>query len=129
MNFIKDFLLEQYEKGNYVLVGGDWNQCPAGFTPGYREHVFDTLSLLYGEDAYLPGDWTWAYDAAAPTNRRVMKPYDPETSPTTVIDYYLLSPNIELLSVKTDHLGFESSDHNPVRIKVKLKISSLPCWS
>ncbi len=124
MEYIREFLLKEYQVGNYVLVGGDWNQCPAGFTPGYSAHIFDTLSLLYIEDNYLPGDWTWAYDPDVPSNRRVLKPYDPVTSPTTVIDYYLLSPNIELLSVKTDHLNFENSDHNPVRLKVKLKGSN-----
>ena len=124
MEYLKEFLLEEYRKGNYVLAGGDWNQCPAGFTPGYTEHLFDTVNLMYIEDEYLPGDWTWAFDPAAPTNRRVLRPYDPGTSPTTVIDYYLLSPNIELVSVKTDHLGFEHSDHNPVRLKVKLKTAN-----
>src|SRR5207249_144599 len=28
MAFLKDLLLKEYEKGNYIIVGGDWNQCP-----------------------------------------------------------------------------------------------------
>ena len=26
-------MLEEYEKGNYIVVGGDWNQCPPDFKP------------------------------------------------------------------------------------------------
>jgi exonuclease III len=39
---------------------------------------------------------------------------------TTVIDYFLLSPNIELLEVKGIDEGFENSDHNPVSMRIKL---------
>jgi exonuclease III len=47
--------------------------------------------------------------------------YDPATTTTTVIDFFLLSPNIEAISVDCINLNFENSDHNPVRIKVKMK--------
>jgi exonuclease III len=47
--------------------------------------------------------------------------YDPLTTTTTVIDFFLLSPNVESISVKCINLSFENSDHNPVLIKIKLK--------
>jgi endonuclease/exonuclease/phosphatase family metal-dependent hydrolase len=120
MDYLRTFLLEEYHKGNYVIVGGDWNQTPYGFRPGFPSHRFDTINLTYVEKDFPAGDWTWAYDPAIPTNRRVTVPYDRENSLTTVIDCYLLSPNIALKQVTTVNTEFVFSDHQPVRILVKL---------
>ena len=40
---------------------------------------------------------------------------------TTLIDFYLVSPNVEILEVKTIDLDFKYSDHQPISLKVKLK--------
>jgi len=120
MDFLKEFLLAEFEKGNYVLTGGDWNQSPADFAPGFSEDVFDTENLTYIEKGYPALDWTWAYDPATPTNRRVMTPYKRGESPTTVIDFFLLSPNLELLDVHGIDLQFAYSDHQPVVMTFKL---------
>ena len=37
-----------------------------------------------------------------------------------VIDGFILSPNVELVSVNTLDEGFTYSDHNPVKLQVKL---------
>ena len=121
MDYLHEFLMEEYEKGNYIIVGGDWNQTPFGFQPAFEHNTFDTVQLTCIEGKYLPGDWIWFYDPTVPTNRRLAIPYDPALSPTTVIDFYLLSPNIEPIEVQGIDLGFVSSDHQPVLAKVKLK--------
>jgi endonuclease/exonuclease/phosphatase family metal-dependent hydrolase len=121
MDYLHQFLVDEYKKGNYIIVGGDWNQTPAGFQPEFEHNIFDTIQLVYVEEDYLPGDWTWLYDPTVPTNRRVAKPYDPAVSPTTVIDYYLLSPNIIPVDIQGVNLGFVPSDHHPVLAKIKLK--------
>ena len=123
MSFFKVFLQSEYKKGNYVIVGGDWNQTPYGFAPELPSHQFDTVSLVYVEKDYLGPEWTWAYDTKLPTNRRVATPYDKSTSLTTVIDYYLLSPNIILDEVETLDVDFQYSDHQPIRLRVKLNLS------
>jgi endonuclease/exonuclease/phosphatase family metal-dependent hydrolase len=120
MAFMKDFLLEEYGKGNYVLVGGDWNQTPYGFPPELPGHRFDTLDITYVERDYPSSEWIWAFDPLMPTNRRVDLPYDPSTSLTTVIDCYLLSPNIALEGVHTIDVGFRYSDHQPVELHARL---------
>ena len=120
MTFLKEFLLYEYEKGNYVIVGGDWNQTPFGFDPVVPAHQFDTINLTYVVQDYPAADWNWAFDTTLPTNRRVAVPYNRSTSLTTVIDYYLLSPNINLQEVKTIDVDFEFSDHQPVQLHVRL---------
>ncbi len=121
MEYLHSFLMEEYGRGNYIVVGGDWNQTPAGFHPMFEGNVFDTVQLAWVEEDYLPGDWTWLCDPEVPTNRRVDIPYDPAVTRTTVIDYYLLSPNIEALEVKGVQLNFRNSDHNPVLASIRLK--------
>ena len=121
MDYLKDFLLAEYSGGNYVVVGGDWNQCPAGFIPAFNGEVFDRDELTFIEEGYPAASWTWAYDAAIPTNRRVMIPYTRGKTPTTVIDFFLLSPNIELIATSGIDIEFTPSDHQPVIMSFKLQ--------
>ncbi len=114
MAYLKKFILNEYASGNYVLVGGDWNQCPPFFSPRFNEQPFDSLNLSYIPEDYLPEGWTWAYDRSVPSNRRVVMEYTRGKTLTTVIDFFLLSPNLRLASIKAIDLGFENSDHNPV---------------
>jgi hypothetical protein len=37
----------------------------------------------------------------------------------TIIDFFVASPNLEVLDVAARDLGFLNSDHNPVRILVR----------
>ncbi|MCD4793942.1 MAG: endonuclease/exonuclease/phosphatase family protein [Bacteroidales bacterium] len=120
MEYLKTFLTEEYNKGNYIIVGGDWNQCPPGFKPNFKDNIMDNETRTNIDEDYLE-DWHWLYDNKLPTNRRVATPYIKGKTLTTVIDFYLLSPNIEAVSVNNIDVGFEYSDHQPVKAVVKLK--------
>jgi endonuclease/exonuclease/phosphatase family metal-dependent hydrolase len=120
MEYLRSYLLAEYKKGNYVIVGGDWNQTPYGIEPELPSHLFDTDNLTYVEKDYPAPGWTWAYDPSFPTNRRVAIPYNRDSSLTTIIDCYLLSPNIVLENVETIDLNFEYSDHQPVILQASL---------
>lgn len=122
MQYLKTILEEEYQKGNYVIVGADWNQCPPNFD-------YDTFSKNNSEDYsqtniaedYLPKDWQWGFDAKIATNRKLSTFYEKGKTFTTLIDFYLVSPNVEILEVKTIDLDFKYSDHQPISLKVKLK--------
>jgi endonuclease/exonuclease/phosphatase family metal-dependent hydrolase len=122
MNFLREYVLNEYDKGNYIIAGGDFNQCP----PGYDVNKFLPVGGYNGfippagNFDLLPDGWLWCYDPDVPTNRHVETPLDDKTF-KTLIDYYLISPNIELLYVKTIHMNFEYSDHQPVLMQVRLK--------
>ncbi|MBU1344027.1 MAG: endonuclease/exonuclease/phosphatase family protein [Proteobacteria bacterium] len=120
MTYLNNFLVKEYEKGNYVIVGGDWNQCPPGFDPDFDRNLMDNENRMDIEKDYL-SKWQWAYDKKIPTNRRLIAPYDEKTTLTTVIDFFLVSPNIEIKEVHGIHLNFEHSDHHPVKLEIKLK--------
>ena len=121
MDFMKEILISEYEDGNYVIAGGDWNQTPHDFIPAFDGDLFDEEDLTYIEADYPAPEWTWAYDASTPTNRRVKIPYIKGQTSTTLIDCFLLSPNVQMLEVKGITLGFAYSDHQPVTLKFKIK--------
>lgn len=120
MDALKAFVEGEYAKGNYVVVGGDWNQCPPGFDP----KTFKKSESAYDQQN-VPGDflpeWTWAFDPSVPTNRKVAAPYDADSTFTTVIDFFLLSPNIEALQTDGMDLDFAFSDHQPVVVDLRLR--------
>jgi len=120
LQMIRDLALKEFEKGNYVVIGGDWNQNPPGWN-GYLDNNYKAKIAWPIQTDYMPSEWKWAFDPSVPTNRGVTEPFDKSSTETTILDYFLISPNLELLEVKTLDMGFEFSDHHPVQIKLKLK--------
>ena len=55
-----------------------------------------------------------------PTNRDVDMSYQKGKTKTTIIDFFVVSPNITVESVKTIETGFENADHQPVIMKIKI---------
>lgn len=120
MEYLKKYLLKEYEEGNYIIVGGDWNQCPPDFKPKYDVDIFDNENYSIIDTEFLPENWQWAYCDSIPTNRRLTEAYSRGQTPTTTIDFFLLSPNIQLINTFALDFAFENSDHNPVLAKIKL---------
>jgi len=120
MEYLKKFVKAEYKKGNYVVVAGDWNQCPPNYKSNFKDNLQDNENRTDISTIFLP-KYNWMYDNSLPTNRRVSAPYKKGETLTTVIDFYLLSPNIESISVKNVDLGFEYSDHQAVKAVIKLK--------
>ncbi len=116
------FMVEEFNKGNYVVVGGDWNQNPAGFDSTAILHNYRVKTIKPPIPAdFLPEGWQYAYDPKLPTNRDVDIPYSEGKTKTTLIDFFVLSPNIDLISAETIPTGFVESDHQPVSLKVILR--------
>lgn len=111
MEFLKEYLTTEYHKGNYIIVGGDWNQFPPGIKKYQDEYDLNKTTLIPSD--YIPQDWTWAVDYNTPTNRSLEAPLN-DKSRKAIIDFYLVSPNIKVLNVNTINLGFKHSDHQPV---------------
>ena len=118
-NLLLEVLQEEYAKGNYVIAGGDFNQSFPGVLNMYP--VEDPQKWTPGilEQTILPEGWQFAYDVSAPTCRLLDQPYS-DACQLYVIDGFILSPNVSVVSVKTVDLDFTCSDHNPVRLEVTL---------
>ncbi len=120
MEYLAKFLTTEYEKGNYIIVGGDWNQCPPDFKPEFKNNIMDNTNRMDISKEFMP-DWKWIYQNKIPTNRRVDIPYYKGKTLTTVIDFFLVSPNIDTDEPKGINLDFENSDHQPVKLSIVLK--------
>lgn len=117
-----DLLQSEYEKGNYVIAGGDFNQSlpNAGILDKYPI-IDDSYYVPEEMDAsILPDSWQWAADASNPSARLLNMPFDPNNKNTQyyVIDGFILSPNVKLETVDTINEKFEYSDHNPVKMEI-----------
>ena len=69
----------------------------------------------------MPEGWTWAFDPSVPTNRKLASSFEADKTFTTLIDFYLVSPNVQVESVEGVDLAFENSDHQPVKLSIQLK--------
>ncbi len=116
-----EVLESEYAKGNYVIAGGDFNQMFPKTEEKYPIFTADLWEPGVLEESDLPEGWSYVYDGETPTCRLLNKPYDEETAQHYVIDGFIISPNVELVSAETLDCGFEFSDHNPVLMEIKLK--------
>lgn len=121
MDYLRKLFLQEYEKGNYVIAGGDWNQCPPGiefdiYMPG-QSQGYHQITI---PSEFMPLDWQWQYDLSTPSNRKTRAPYEPGKTFITLIDFFLVSPNIVVEKVECSDLEFKYSDHQPVKMKVRL---------
>ncbi|MEL7162015.1 MAG: endonuclease/exonuclease/phosphatase family protein, partial [Bacteroidota bacterium] len=110
-----------YAAGNYAIVGGDWNQLPPGFNWFSFNPTVERIAApkTVGFE-FMPAGWKYAYDPGVPTVRRSDAPYDAHRSQRSLIDFYLLSPNLRIRKVEGVDQEFMFSDHQPVYLEVEL---------
>lgn len=123
---LKLIMLDEYNRGNYVVAGGDWNRNPPSFDMNKltTKEAHRTCDPPLNKD-FLPKEWKWVYQQDIPTNRDVNEPYSKGKTRTTIIDYFVVSPNIKVVENKTIQTGFEFSDHQPIFMRVELLSDSL----
>ena len=119
---LTELLASEYEAGNYVVAGGDFNQRIEGVGEAYP--VVDASYWQPGGLArgILPEGWTFAFADGRPTCRLLNEPYDADDPLTQyyVIDGFLCSPNVTVDSVEVIDGGFRYADHNPVLLRFTL---------
>ncbi|MEW6622831.1 MAG: endonuclease/exonuclease/phosphatase family protein [Bacillota bacterium] len=122
LKFLKEYIQQNYEKGYYVIIGGDWNHLLAPDRleePGVNENWPEWLVML--PEDFTPQGFQWVVDESVKTVRDNKTRYIEGETFTAIIDGFLVSPNIEILDVHGHDLGFEHSDHNPVTCVLRLK--------
>ncbi|MBQ1410370.1 MAG: endonuclease/exonuclease/phosphatase family protein [Oscillospiraceae bacterium] len=121
---LRTLLAEEYEKGNYVVAGGDWNQVFPDAEAVWPNTHKALWSPGYLDESELDDGWHYVWDSTVPSCRLLNQPYDPADRKNTqyyVIDGFLVSPNLMVEQVETLDAGFACSDHNPVRLTLHLE--------
>lgn len=121
MKHLMTYMTDKYEQGHYVVLGGDWNHLLSSVQESDPEFIAKWPEWLVKiPDDFEAGGFIWGVDSSAMTVRDLNEAYVPGETFTTIIDGFLVSPNIEIISVNTSDLNFANSDHNPVTLKFKL---------
>lgn len=123
LELLNSVMEEEYQAGNYVIVGGDFNhalgeEVAEGFPSEQKfpkwvsiltqEEMADGISIVRAEN-----------ELEVPTCRGADIPYTKGVTYTTVVDGFLVSDNVKATAVNID-TDFKYSDHNPVRLEFEL---------
>lgn len=126
MTMLAEDIKKEYEKGNYCLCGGDFNH---DFTGDSTQKLNGGQTVDFGWAQPFPIDLFPSYiircdnyqgDTLVPTCRNCDIPYK-EGNPTFIVDGFLVTDNIEVISVRNIQTDFAYSDHNPVVIEFTLQ--------
>ena len=120
---LRTFLTAEYEKGNYIVAGGDWNQIFPNTESAWPNTHRELWTPGYLDENELDEGWRYLWDDSVPTCRLLNQPYDPADAENTqyyVIDGFLVSPNLVGERMETLDADFAYTDHNPVRLTLTL---------
>lgn len=117
---------KEYENGNYVLCGGDFNHdlkasedssdtCESWAYPFPRSSLPEHFS--FGIDSFSETEKDEMWNSA----RNADTEYIPGKTYTVTLDGFILSDNLECISYENINTGYSYSDHDPVYLKFKLK--------
>ncbi|MBQ3264465.1 MAG: endonuclease/exonuclease/phosphatase family protein [Ruminococcus sp.] len=128
MQMLFDDMKAEYDKGNYVIAGGDWNHDFTGDSKFQLNDAtpedLEALSWCAEFPAdMIPEGFARVTDYASglrPSTRNTDIPYS-EDSFVVTLDGFIISDNIESTYVDVIDTGFLYSDHNPVEMRFKLK--------
>lgn len=126
MNMLFSDMKTEYEKGNYCVTGGDFNH---DFTGDSTKKLNGDKGLDFGWAQPFPIEMLpdciercdkYSEDKLVPTCRNCDIPYE-EGNDVFIVDGFLVTKNVEAVSVENIDTGFIYSDHNPVKLIFSLK--------
>ena len=112
---------EEYDKGNYVIAGGDFNQTFS--TTNYAKYPPNPNWVCPVIEADDYPSFTFKMDDTYPTCRSLQTVYkdaDKTNFQYYMIDGFVVSNNITINSLETLNIGFKNTDHNPVKMSISL---------
>ena len=123
LELLNSVMGEEYEAGNYVIVGGDFNHAlgeavaegfpskqkfPAWVSILTQKEMAEGIRIVQAEN-----------ELEVPTCRGADIPYTKGVNFTTVVDGFLVSDNVKATAENVD-TDFGYSDHNPVLLRFEL---------
>lgn len=127
MTMLLSDMKAEYDKGNYVICGGDFNHDFTGNSTQMLNDGMGTLDFGWARpfpEELIPEGFSRAISYKNgeynPTCRDCDIPYE-EGNFTIIVDGFIISDNVECVEVENIVTGFSYSDHNPVVMKFVLK--------
>lgn len=123
LELLNSVMSEEYAKGNYVIVGGDFNHAMGeAVAEGFpSEQKFPAWVAVLTEDDLADGVRIVRAEneLEVPTCRGADIVYTKGVNYTTVIDGFLVTDNVRA-AVENVDTDFAYSDHNPVKLQFEL---------
>ena len=116
---LMDIMEEEYQKGNYVIAGGDFNQTFSNVDLTKYPKMNDWVCPIIDIENYP--HFTFNMDDQTPTCRSLYKTYvdnDKTNFQHYMLDGFITSNNITVNHLETMDLGFKNTDHNPVKMEI-----------
>lgn len=127
MMMLFNHMKKEYDKGNYVVCGGDFNH-----------DLLPSSSDTFGNDTSKDYSWLQSFPSnelpaglkvaefsddgeAIPSTRNLDTPYEKGKSFVALIDGFIVSDNVKVSETKVMDEEFRYSDHNPVEMNFELK--------
>ena len=119
VNTVFELAQKLHAEGKTVVIGGDWNMrlTETDFPSTSTE---DALFWIHDFPTdKLPEGWKLVFDETVPTVRTNERPFKADENYRTIIDGLLVSPDVDVVSVKGIDLGFQYTDHQPAVFTLK----------
>lgn len=124
LKLITQVMENEYKKGNYVIVGGDFNHALGRDMLTHfsnEQKIPSWISVM--DQKMLPKDFTMIKATnreTIPTVRSTDIPYKKNVNYQTVCDGFIVSKNINAKATNID-TQYQYADHNPVKLTFILK--------
>jgi endonuclease/exonuclease/phosphatase family metal-dependent hydrolase len=122
LQLLNEVMAEEYAKGNYVIVGGDFNHALCGTLKSFPSQQ-EVPPWVFPLDDGALADGIRVAEAdnirEVPTCRSTDIPYEKGVNYTVVVDGFFVSDNVTAAAHNID-TDFDWSDHNPVLLTITL---------
>jgi endonuclease/exonuclease/phosphatase family metal-dependent hydrolase len=123
MKLLGEVIANEYELGNWVIVGGDFNHAIGGSENKFMNGMQRPPWVEAFAEDQLPEHFRMVIadnaDTVA-TDRDTSIPYTKGVNYEVTLDGFIVSDNVKASSENID-TDYEASDHNPVKLKFSLQ--------
>lgn len=117
---------KEYQAGNYVICGGDFNHDLKALENDKQEKA--SWAYPFPRES-LPQHFMFCLDSFSAQERESMwnsarnadMEYVPEETYTVTLDGFIISDNVECIKYENINTGYQFSDHDPVFMTFQLK--------
>lgn len=120
LEMLNTVLSEEYEKGNYVVAGGDFNHDIANSLNLFPTEQQVPNWVFQLSDTDLADHFSFSSASNAPTCRSSDMAYTKGVNYSVVLDGFIVSDNVTVVSNSNIDTDFKYSDHNPATMTFKL---------
>ena len=142
IRMLSEDMQKEYEAGNYVICGGDFNHDLKAADTQSKASDADNNTQTGSEDSAEPESWAYPFPRSElpehfsfcldqlsedeknnlwNSARNADMEYVPGETYTVTLDGFIISDNVECTKYENVNIGYSYSDHDPVYMEFQLK--------